>query len=182
MPHRARALLPLLGVIALAGLPTSVVAQANATDWSRIIHPYSSLQCTTERPCPARIGLVWDSTNAFPKYPQVLAGVGVGGEVVVRFRVGEAGAVESASVAVVKSTNRAFDQNSMDAISRWRFGSEADGRPAGPIETEVRVTFARMDRCPDTVQGIGTGWAGFNQLVVTSCSVLIRRSQVPPRG
>jgi TonB family protein len=182
MPHPARALLPLLGAIALVCCPAAVVAQTDATEWSRIIRVNSWNQCTTERPCPARTGLVWDSTNAFPKYPEVMAGVGVGGEVVVRFRVGEAGAVESGSEAVMKSSNRAFDQHSMDAISRWRFGVEAEGRPAGPIEVEVRVIYAQMGRCPDNIRQSGTGWAGTNQLVVTTCSVLIPRSQLLPRG
>jgi TonB family protein len=182
MPPPARALLPLLGAIALVFTPAYATAQADAADWSRIIRVYSWNQCTSERPCPARPGLVWDSTNAFPRYPEVMAGVGIGGEAVVRFRVGEAGAVESGSVAVVKSTNRAFDQNSMDAISRWRFGVEAEGRPAGHIEVEVRVIYAQMGRCPDNIRQVGTGWAGSNLLVVTTCSVMIPRSQLLPRG
>jgi TonB family protein len=125
---------------------------------------------------------VWDSTNTFPKYPEVMAGVGIGGEAVLAFRVNEAGFVEDGSVAVVKSSNRAFDQNSMDAISRWRFTTEAEGRPAGPIETEVRVIYAQMGRCPDNIRQVGTGWAGSNLLVVTTCIVIIPRSQLQPRG
>lgn len=182
MPPPARALLPLLGAIALVCTPADATAQVEAADWSRIIRVHGPRVCQPSRECPVHVGLVWDSTNTFPKYPEVLRAVGIGGEAVVRFRVGEAGAVESASVAVVRSSNRAFDQNSMDAISRWRFGVEAEERPAGPIEVEVRVIYAQMGRCPDNIQQTLTGWAGFNQLVVTSCQILIPRSQLLPRG
>lgn len=181
MRHIARPLLLALGTIVLLCTPALAAAQVAASGWSRIIHAYGSHQCTPARPCPQRTGLVWDSTNAIPKYPEVLGAVGIGGEVLLTFQVGEDGAVDSNSIAVVRTNQQAFVRNSIAAVHRWRFGVEADGRPEGPITVEFHLIFARMGRC-DGPRETDAGWAGWNQMVITICSILRPRSSLQRPG
>lgn len=178
MPHRFWMQWVTMGTIALLCTPTHSAAQVEAGDWSRIIQPR---QCLPNRPCPPRTGLVWDSSNAFPRYPEVMAAVGIGGEVVLAFRVNEAGVVESGSIAILRTSNQAFVQTSVDRVSRWRFAVDGEGRPSGPIIVEVQLTFAHMGMCPDNIRRNATGWGRFNQFVVTTCSVRIPRDQLQRR-
>src|SRR5690606_20148304 len=93
--------LTVLGVV-LAAAPAS--AQGGSDDWSRITHPRT---CHPNNPCPLRAGLLWDSTTVGPRYPVVLEQAFVGGETVVTFQVGADGVVDSNSVTVVRTSNRA---------------------------------------------------------------------------
>jgi protein TonB len=67
-----------------------------------------------------------------PAYPSVMRDVGIEGVVRLRFVVSAAGRVESSSIQVVSSTNKAFEQPAIDAIKRWTF------KPAKMRGTSVR--------------------------------------------
>jgi protein TonB len=56
-----------------------------------------------------------------PVYPSVMKDVGIEGVVRVRFVVGANGRVESGSIQVVSSTNKAFEQPAINAVRRSEF-------------------------------------------------------------
>lgn len=56
-----------------------------------------------------------------PDYPSVMRDVGIEGVVRLRFVVSAAGRVESSSIQVVSSTNKAFEQPAINAIKKWTF-------------------------------------------------------------
>lgn len=168
-----------LGLILVVVLPRAATAQDTHWEWSRIIR---SRWCPADNPCPARAGLLWDSTNAAPTYPTVLAAVGVGGEVVLTFMVNANGTVDEGSVTVVHASNRAFSQPSIDAVRTWRFGAEAEGRPSEAVPMRVQLLFAHEGACKGIPPSQRIGWAGADQLVISTCAASIPRSQLPPQG
>ncbi len=60
-------------------------------------------------------------TGPNPVYPDVMRSVGIEGVVRLRFVVGANGKVESNSVQVVSSTNKAFEAPAVSAIKKWTF-------------------------------------------------------------
>lgn len=167
-----------LSVLAVSGsifatAPAS--AQEGSGDWSRIIRHRS---CHPDNPCPARKGLLWDSTNVGPRYPLVMIAVGIGGETVLTFRVGVDGAVDSNSVTVVRTSNDAFAATSIEAVRLWRFGVESDQRPPEPISVQVQLIFSHEGVCGDSAAQQRTGWAATNQMVAAACAQQVPRSEL----
>ena len=149
-------------------------------DWATIIR---SRRCPVAMDCPARVGLVWDSTNALPTYPVALWAAYIGGDAVVSFGVGADGAVDSSSVTVVRASNTAFKATAISAVRRWRFGFETEGRPASPAPVQVHVVFAHQGDCKGTPRERWSAWAAPNQVVIGACMTVIPRSQLrqPPK-
>ncbi len=149
-------------------------------DWATIIR---SRRCPVAKDCPARVGLVWDSTNALPTYPPAFRGAGIGGDAVVSFGVGADGAVDSSSVTVVRASNTAFKATAISAVRRWRFGFETEGRPAAAGPVQVHFVFAHQGDCKGTPRERWSAWAAPNQVVIGACMTVIPRSQLrqPPK-
>ena len=60
-------------------------------------------------------------TGPSPVYPETMRAVGIDGTVRLRFVVGTNGRVESGSISVVSSTNKAFEPAAIKAIRDWTF-------------------------------------------------------------
>ena len=72
-----------------------------------------------------------------PKYPTNLKALRVTGEVLTQFRIDEKGNVISPTV--VKSSNRSFNNNVINALRQWRFSpAERNGEA---VEIEARLLF-----------------------------------------
>lgn len=168
--------LSVVGVI-LAAPPAS--AQGASTEWSRILR---ERWCHPEQPCPPRQGLVWDTANASPRYPEVLRGVGVGGEVVLSFTVGTTGAVNPASVTVVRTSNRAFNDVAITAVHGWRFGADGEQRIPESVPVQLHLIFAHHGVCPTDDDRQRIGWGAGNQLVVSGCVRRVPRNRLTPGG
>ena len=168
----------------VSALPLSVMLMAPAVapaqdavggDWSRIIR---TRRCPVAQPCVAREGLVWDSTNAWPTYLPVLVAAGVGGDVILSFRVGADGAVDPNSVAVVRASNPALSAPSIHAVRRWRFDAESPSRPSTAVPVQAHVLFAHAGACTASSPARWIGWAGANQVVIGACATSIPRSEL----
>ncbi len=160
-------------------IPVSVSAQGTLAEWSHVIRPR---WCDPQNPCPARMGMLWDSTNKPPRYPPVLAEAGMGGEVVLWFGVLPNGLVDSSSVIVIGSTHKAFVQSTVNAVRTWRFGAEATPRPKSAITVEMRIVYAHAGACRTASKEPMVAWATADQLVMVACHVLIPRSQLQRPG
>lgn len=174
MSQHARSFLPAVGVMMLLLAPAPASAQGATGDWSHIIRTRG---CHPDSPCPPREGMLWDPTNITPTYPGAMKAVGVGGETVLTFQVRADGLVDSSSVAVVRTSNQAFVRTSIAAIRAWRFGVEAEGRPAGSMPVQVHLIFSHQGVCQGSPQTQPIGWAAANQLVIGACVVQIPKSQ-----
>ena len=76
-------------------------------------------------------------TASAPRYPDSMKGAGITGEVVVRYIVGTNGRVESGSIEIVSSTNRAFSDAVRTALMNARFRpAEVGGRPVRQLVEE----------------------------------------------
>jgi protein TonB len=78
-------------------------------------------------------------TNPTPAYPAALAGAGIGGQVVVEFRIDSTGVVDPASLRVVESTNTLFVQAVRRVLPRLRFMPAQLGEHA--VGVTVRQPF-----------------------------------------
>lgn len=174
-----RAVVGVVGTLALLVAPASIRAQEAIDDWSTILRGHRA--CYPD-PCTSRPGLVWDSTNVVPGYPPVMRAVGIGGEAVLSFAVEADGRVDPASVTVVRATNRAFEPSAIDAVAQWRFGVEAPGRPTGIIRSQVRIVYVHQGACRGAPEGQRWGWATRNELGIFACVTLIPRDQLQPRS
>lgn len=168
-----------LGATLLA--PTLLSAQATPADWSRVTMPPS---CYPVDSCGVRLGLAWDTTNAIPVYPSIMRAVGIMGMVVVHFEVTDSGTVDPGSIAVVSSTNRAFEVPVSEAIRQWKLPSAAPERPAGKIPIDFTVRFALATNCrkgPTPASSGFTGtWTHLELVVIAPCRALVPRNQVHP--
>ncbi|MGD9522428.1 MAG: energy transducer TonB [Gemmatimonadales bacterium] len=174
-----RAVVGVVGTLALLVAPASIRAQDALDDWSTILRGHRA--CYPD-PCTSRPGLVWDSSNVVPGYPPVMRAVGIGGEAVLSFAVEADGRVDQASVTVVRATNRAFEPSAIEAVAQWRFGTEAPGRPAGIIRSQVRIVYVHQGACRGAPEGQRWGWATRNELGIVVCVTLIPRDQLQPRS
>jgi hypothetical protein len=57
------------------------------------------------------------------------------------------GFVDSESIRLEQVVNRAFEQPTIDAVRSWRFDTEAEGRPGGPIPVTMRIAYAITTGC-----------------------------------
>ena len=74
-----------------------------------------------------------------PEYPEAARKAKLSGSVVVALAVNENGDVDD--VKVVRSTNRVFEQNAMDAVRRWKFvPATKDGAPIA-VQLDSEATF-----------------------------------------
>ncbi len=173
-----RRIVMLAGVLAFGGW-SHLAAQDSV--WSRLTHRPN---CPPTESCPWRPGLLWDTTNAMPRYPAVLKAVGVGGHVVVEITVDATGRVDSAAIRTEGSTQRGFHAPALAAVKTWRFGfSEAPGRPAAPIPMTFHLIFAIDEGCPGSDK-TSYAWASRGaapELIVLTCpGKLVPRDQVRP--
>lgn len=171
-----------LGAVLLA--PTMLAAQATPVGWSRVIVPRACIP--QENPCTPREGLIWQSDNTVPTYPEVMRQVGIGALVTVRFDVLPGGGVDPSSVQVTQSGNRAFEQPTIRAIQRWHFATEAPDRPEGPITLEFKLLYAGTEGClPHSPTPSQVAWmpgGEYRELIVTSgCPIILRRDEIQPR-
>lgn len=84
--------------------------------------------------------------NPAPRYPSMLAGAGVEGEVVTQYVVDTLGRVERESVVVLRSDMKEFERAVRDALAKMRFvPAEAGGRRVRQL-VEQRFTFALAPR------------------------------------
>lgn len=169
----------ILSGLALVVAAQPAAAQGAPADWSRILR---ERWCHPEQPCPPRQGLVWDSANASPKYPEVLRGVGVGGEVVLSFTVGTTGVVNPGSVMVVRTSNRAFNAAAITAVQGWTFGADGEQRIPDSVPVQLHLIFASQGVCPTDDDRQRIGWGAWNQLVVSACVRRVPRSRLPSGG
>ena len=92
----------------------------------------TSYSLVTEGPPPVRIKEVQ------PVYPPIALAAGLDGEVLVRARITERGAVTDAEVA----PDGILGQSAMDAVQRWEFDAARNGTQRRALLT-VRVSFER---------------------------------------
>lgn len=77
-----------------------------------------------------------------PRFPQMLADRGQGGEVLVQFVVDTTGRVDMTSIQVLKSSNELFTREVRTALPHWRFlPAEVGGRKVRQY-VQLPITFA----------------------------------------
>lgn len=83
-------------------------------------------------------------TGPQPQYPEVMRSVGIEGVVRLRFVVGTDGNVESSTVQVVSSTNKAFEAPAVAAIKKWKFKpAKIRGQPVRQlVEQGIRFSLS----------------------------------------
>lgn len=89
--------------------------------------PLLAAEPVSDAPVPIR--------TVAPKYPEQLREAGVSGIVVLRVVVDEHGNVTDPTVE--KSTNPAFNQPAIDAVSKWRFKPAKQG--GKPVSAKVAL-------------------------------------------
>ena len=76
-------------------------------------------------------------SGPLPRYPATLRQAGVEGTVMIEFVITPDGTVDSSSVAVVQSTNRAFEGPAKDVISRSIYSpGEVNGAPVSTLVSQ----------------------------------------------
>lgn len=149
-------------------LPVSLAAQDDFGPWLRVIQPRV---CAAVDVCAPRSGLIWDSSNVVPRYPEVLKAAGIGGDVEVSFRVFRDGAVDPASVRMVRRSHGALQWLAIGAVRQWRFGTAVDRRPSEADRVRLQLLFAHEGLCRPGDEGTQrTAWATDYQLVVSTCT------------
>lgn len=98
-------------------------------------------------PCQVTKAAEWLPHRAIPVYPLLFARSGIGGAVVVTFVVRTNGAVDSATVRVLKSPHDSFTVAAKSALEVWRAHSAQFG--ATRVRERVSHTFVFV---PDTSQ------------------------------
>ena len=149
------------------------------------------------KPCPAdasrnapgcivRVRLELLSADDAPHYPPVLRSAGVAGQVDVEFEVLGNGAVDSASIRVVRSTNAMFVPPTIASIAKWHFTREMVAH-AGPVRFGVALRYAQMvETCAVANNSPMVTWnasGDFPMMTVMVCQrPLIARDQLTPTG
>lgn len=164
-----------LAVALVVGLPLPLLAQGPASDWARVIR---HRDCHPADACPPRRGMVWDTTNAAPAYPEVLRAVGIGGDAEIAFHVRADGTVEPGSVTAVRASHPVFQRSAIEAARRWRFGTELAGRPAEAISLRMHLIFSQIGPCRGGGPTQQVGVAAEHQLVIAACASGIPRTRV----
>lgn len=165
-------------VTALVLLATTLPAQDSAWSWLT-----SRPNCPPAESCPWRPGLLWDTTNVMPRYPEVMRAVGITGYVDLTFGVDSTGHVDPRSVRVDSSTNRAFEPRAVAAVKGWQFeSSAAPGRPTAPIPMRFRLVYALVHGCRGEPDFYAWGPRGArHELIVLACEArLVPRDQIRP--
>jgi len=81
-------------------------------------------------------------TSAKPRYPEALRRAGIGGHVLVRFRVDTLGLIDPASVTIVTATHESFVRAVREALANFRFRpAEAGGHRVAAL-AEMPFEFA----------------------------------------
>lgn len=169
------------GLLLVTGLGTAPALTAQDSAWSRLTHRPA---CPPAESCPWRPGLLWDTTNVMPRYPEVMRQVGIAGSVDFTFAVDSSGRVDPNSIQVVRSTNRAFEPPTFVAAKQWRFElSEAPGRPHDPIPMQFRMRFAIEEGCAGSSR-TSHAWLARDarpELLFLVCPIrLVPRDQIRP--
>lgn len=129
-----RALMPLLAVMSVTGCarhrPTTSVAMRPSCGTTG-----------SERPCSFMVALAWESAPPVPRFPPALLSAGMSGEVKVRFGVDSSGRVDSATIAVQSSTNRAWIEPVTKAVARWSVAVPDTRAARATWRQEVTVRF-----------------------------------------
>lgn len=123
------------------------IAMAQEPVW--IVDARINQFCHPPDSCVLRGGLIWDTTNVTPRYPEVMRSVGIDGEVLVTFGIRPDGSVADSSIVITRITNRAFEQSVRDAVRRWKFRIESSDHPTAAIPTAMSVIFALADGCSE---------------------------------
>jgi TonB family protein len=97
-----------------------------------------------------------------PRYPEMLRQAGIEGMVLLEFVIGADGRVDSTTINVLQSTNRAFEGPSKDVIARSLYSpGEVGGEPVATLATQ-QIGFSistetsdlmRADELSDDAQG-----------------------------
>ncbi|MDX2262314.1 MAG: energy transducer TonB [Gemmatimonadales bacterium] len=148
-----RLLFPFLAAVAVAGCarqqPSTAVAMQPST--SVAMRPTCG-SAGSERPCSFMVALAWDSMPPVPRFPPALFSAGIRGEVRVRFGVDSSGRVDSATIVVQSSTNRAWIEPVTKAVARWSVAVPDTRAARAPWQQEVTVRFqADAPDCPVNV-------------------------------
>jgi TonB family protein len=80
------------------------------------------------------------------QYPPLLREAGIEGRVEVEFVVNEAGVVDSASIVVISSTNKAFERPAVDVVKSSRFRPATIGGVPTAVRTRQPVVFSIAKR------------------------------------
>ena len=78
-----------------------------------------------------------------PHYPDTLKREGVAGVVSIKCTIDEKGNVTDPTV--VKTTNEAFSQPALEALSKWKFKPAKRGGVAVPIKITIPIQFSVAD-------------------------------------
>lgn len=139
-------------------------------------------RCDTGKACGPDHALVWNDSNPIPRFPPVLRSAGVEGEVSVRFAVSEGGTVDSSSIAVLTSTNKAFVPGTVQALSKWKFGTRSGRNEPGANELSIKVRFSQVKSCVGSDYSVRAAWgevSSTSTLVLSACQFpLVPRDQV----
>lgn len=181
-----RALFPFLAVMAATGCarhePSTAVAMPPTL--SVAMRPTCGT-AADERPCSFMVTLAWDSMPPVPRFPPALFSAGMRGEVRVRFGVDSSGRVDSATIAVQSSTNRAWNEPVTKAVARWSVAVPDTRATRAPWQQEVTVRFqADAPDCPVNVRQKPpiASWsvAPDPVLTIAGCPVRISRDRLRP--
>jgi TonB family protein len=101
-------------------------------------------------------------SGPMPRYPEMLRQAGIEGMVLLEFVIGADGRVDSTTINVLQSTNRAFEGPSKDVIARSLYSpGEVGGEPVATLATQ-QIGFSistetsdlmRADELSDDAQG-----------------------------
>ncbi|MES2306304.1 MAG: TonB family protein [Gemmatimonadota bacterium] len=161
----------LLGVFAVAGCARAVPVQGV------VLLPI----CDNRSGCGTTSAMAWNDSNPLPLYPPVLRSAGVEGEVALNFVVNVAGAVDSASIKVLSSTNTAFVRPAVHAVSKWRLAPLRVGQRTRPVTMAIRVQFQQGETCvgPRTSKLTWPETSRMSIIRITDCAApLVPRDQV----
>jgi len=139
----------------------------------------------SERPCSFMVALAWDSVPPVPRFPPALFSAGMRGEVRVRFGVDSSGRVDSATIAVQSSTNRAWIEPVTKAVARWSVAVPDTRAARATWRQEVTVRFeSNPPDCPLGVrqQPLVATWRVTPDpvLTISGCPARISRDQLRP--
>jgi TonB family protein len=128
-----------------------------------------------------RGALLWDSTNAIPRYSEIMRSVGIESDADVKFSVRPDGTVDPASIEVSRLTNRAFEQSIHDAVRTWKFRVATSDRVTEPIPTALELMFVLAYDCDGlghrTLSALSTHRNPARLLILACAPVLVYRSQ-----
>jgi TonB family protein len=138
----------LLLMLAVLTWPGWILAQQ--TQASPIVDARINRYCHPPDECVLRGALLWDSTNAIPRYSEIMRSVGIESDADVKFSVRPDGTVDPASIEVSRLTNRAFEQPIHNAVRTWKFRVATSDRVTEPIPTALELMFVLAHGCAES--------------------------------